>query len=374
MLAELLFHAGIEAIVLENRSRAHVESRLRPGVLEQGTVALLDRVGVAERLHREGLVHRGIHLQFDGERHRVSLGELVPGGGVVVYGQTEVVEDLIAARLAGGRPLLFGTSHVAVHGFDGPDPYVTYQHEGEEHRLDCDVIAGCDGFHGVCRPAIAARLRTYSRDYPYGWLGIVADAPPACDELVYAHHPRGFALLSVRSETRSRLYLQCRPDEPLAEWPDARIWEELALRTSLEGWSLNEGPVVDKGITGIRSFVTEPMQHGRLFLVGDAAHLVPPTGAKGFNLAAHDARILADGVADWYATGRTDGLASYSAACLRRVWRAEHFSWWLTSVLHLAPDSDEFDEKLQISQLRYVTTSSAAATSLAENYLGLDPV
>jgi p-hydroxybenzoate 3-monooxygenase len=251
---------------------------------------------------------------------------------------------------------------------------VTYQHEGEEHRLDCDVIAGCDGFHGVCRPAIAARLRTYSRDYPYGWLGIVADAPPACDELVYAHHPRGFALLSVRSETRSRLYLQCRPDEPLAEWPDARIWEELALRTSLEGWSLNEGPVVDKGITGIRSFVTEPMQHGRLFLLGDAAHLVPPTGAKGFNLAAHDARILADGVADWYATGRTDGLASYSAACLRRVWRAEHFSWWLTSVLHLAPDSDEFDEKLQISQLRYVTTSSAAATSLAENYLGLDPV
>jgi p-hydroxybenzoate 3-monooxygenase len=259
-----------------------------------------------------------------------------------------------------------------VHDFDGPDPYVTYEHDGEEHRLDCDVIAGCDGFHGVCRPAVAARLRSYSREYPYGWLGILADAPPSADELVYTHHQRGFALLSLRSETRSRLYLQCRPDEQLADWPDDRIWEELAVRTALEGWSLNEGPVLEKGITGMRSFVAEPMQHGRLFLAGDAAHIVPPTGAKGLNLAVHDVRILADAVVDWYATSRTDGLAGYSAACLQRVWRAEHFSWWMTSMLHRAPDGDEFDEMLQLSQLRYVTTSTAAAASLAENYVGLD--
>jgi p-hydroxybenzoate 3-monooxygenase len=371
-LAELLAQAGIEAIVLENRTREHVESRIRAGVLEQGTVAVLERAGVADRLHLEGLVHGGIHLQFDGERHHVPFDELLSGAGIVIYGQTEVVKDLIAARLEGERPLLFGTSNVAVHEFDGADPYVTYEHEGEEHRLDCDVIAGCDGFHGVCRPAIAARLRSYSREYPYGWLGILADAPPSSDELVYAHHPRGFALLSLRSETRSRLYLQCRPDEQLAEWPDDRIWEELALRTSLEGWSLNEGPVLEKGITGMRSFVAEPMQHGRLFLAGDAAHIVPPTGAKGLNLAVHDVRILADAVIHWYATSRTDGLAGYSAACLQRVWRAEHFSWWMTSMLHRAPDGDEFDEKLQLSQLRYVTTSTAAATSLAENYVGLD--
>jgi p-hydroxybenzoate 3-monooxygenase len=373
-LSELLSQAGVEAIVLENRTREHVESRIRAGVLEQGTVGVLERAAAAERLHREGLVHRGIHLQFDGERHRVPFGELLSGAGIVVYGQTELVKDLIALRLERGGLLLFGTSNVAVHEFDGPDPYVTYQHDGDEHRLDCDVIAGCDGFHGVCRPAIAARLRSYSREYPYGWLGILADAPPSSEELVYAHHPRGFALLSLRSETRSRLYLQCRPDEQLADWPDDRIWEELALRTSLEGWSLNEGPVLEKGITGMRSFVAEPMQHGRLFLAGDAAHIVPPTGAKGLNLAVHDVRILADAVVDWYATSRTDGLAGYSAACLQRVWRAEHFSWWMTSMLHRAPDADEFDEKLQLSQLRYVTTSTAAATSLAENYVGLDRV
>jgi p-hydroxybenzoate 3-monooxygenase len=371
-LAELLSQAGVEAIVLENRTREHVESRIRAGVLEQGTVAVLERAGVGKRLHREGLVHNGIHLQFDGGRHHISFAELLSGAGIVIYGQTEVVKDLIAARLEGGRPLLFGTSNVAVHEFDGASPYVTYEHEGEEHRLDCDLIAGCDGFHGVCRPAIAPLLRSYSREYPYGWLGILADAPPSSDELVYAHNERGFALLSLRSETRSRLYLQCRPDEQLADWPDDRIWEELALRTSLEGWSLNEGPVLEKGVTGMRSFVAEPMQHGRLFLAGDAAHIVPPTGAKGLNLAVHDVRILADAVIDWYATSRTDGLAGYSSACLQRVWRAEHFSWWMTSMLHRAPDGDDFDEKLQLSQLRYVTTSTAAATSLAENYVGND--
>jgi p-hydroxybenzoate 3-monooxygenase len=371
-LSELLFQAGIEAIVLENRTREHVESRIRAGVLEQGTVAALERAGVAERLHREGLVHGGIHLQFGGERHHVSFTELLSGAGIVVYGQTEVVKDLIAARLEGGRSLLFGTSSLAVHELDGRKPYVTFEHDGEEHRVDCDVIAGCDGFHGVCRPAIEACLRSYAREYPYAWLGILADAPPSSEELVYAHHQRGFALLSLRSETLSRLYLQCRPDEQLAEWPDDRIWEELALRTSLEGLSLNEGPVLEKGITGMRSFVAEPMQRGRLFLAGDAAHIVPPTGAKGLNLAVHDVLLLADAVIDWYATNSTDRLDGYSAACLQRIWRAEHFSWWMTSMLHRAPDGDDFDERLQLSQLRYVTTSRAAATSLAENYVGLD--
>jgi len=240
--------------------------------------------------------------------------------------------------------------------------------------LECDVIAGCDGFHGVCRPAIAEVLRVFSREYPFGWLGILADVPPSSDELVYAHHTRGFALLSLRSPTRSRLYVQCRPDEDIDEWPDDRIWEELQLRTALDGWTLEEGEILEKGVTGMRSFVAEPMQHGRLFLAGDAAHIVPPTGAKGLNLAAHDVRVLADALIRWYTDGDSSGLDAYSTDCLRRVWRAEHFSWWMTSMLHKAPGGDEFDEQLQLSQLRYVTTSTAAATSLAENYVGLERV
>ena len=236
------------------------------------------------------------------------------------------------------------------------------------------MIAGCDGFHGVCRPAIAKVLRTFEREYPFGWLGILADAPPSSEELVYTHSPRGFALLSLRSPTRTRLYIQCRPDEDIAEWPDDRIWEELQARTALDGWTLAEGPVLEKGVTGMRSFVAEPMQHGRLYLAGDAAHIVPPTGAKGLNLAAHDVRVLADALIDWYGTGSAAALDGYSAACLRRVWRAEHFSYWMTTMLHNAPGADEFDEKLQLAQLRYVTTSTAAATSLAENYVGLERV
>jgi p-hydroxybenzoate 3-monooxygenase len=329
---------------------------------------------VADRLHREGIVHHGIHLQFAGERHHVPLSELTGGRTIVIYGQTEVVKDLISARIDAGLPLHFEVSAVAVHDFDGEAPYVTFEHEGELQRLDCDVIAGCDGFHGVCRPAIEQALRTFTREYPFGWLGILADAPPSSEELVYAHHPRGFALLSLRSQTRSRLYLQCRPDEDIAEWPDDRIWEELAVRTALDGWSLNPGPVLEKGITGMRSFVVEPMQRGRLFLAGDAAHIVPPTGAKGLNLAEHDVRVLADALIDWYATGGTAGLEGYSLECLRRVWRAEHFSWWMTSMLHKAPDADPFEEQLQLSQLRYVTTSTAAATTLAENYVGVERV
>jgi p-hydroxybenzoate 3-monooxygenase len=371
-LGQLLHGAGIDAVVLESRSREYVEARIRAGVLEQGTVDLLERAGVSDRLHSEGIVHHGIYLQFDGERHHVPLSELTGGRSIVIYGQTEVVKDLIAARLGAGLPLHFEVANVGVQGFDGEEPYVTYEHDGGGHRLDCDVIAGCDGFHGVCRPSIERMLRTYSREYPYGWLGILADAAPSSDELVYTHHARGFALLSLRSPTRSRLYIQCRPDEDIADWPDARIWEELHARTGLTGRSLHEGPVLEKGVTGMRSFVAEPMQHGRLFLAGDAAHIVPPTGAKGLNLAEHDVRGLADALIAWYERRSSRLLDSYSADCLRRVWRAEHFSWWMTSMLHKAPEGDEFDEKLQLSQLRYVTTSRPAATSLAENYVGLE--
>jgi p-hydroxybenzoate 3-monooxygenase len=371
-LAALLHAAGIESVVLESRSRDYVEARIRAGVLEQGTVELLERAGVARRLHEEGIVHGGIYLQFDGERHHVPMTELTDGRSIVIYGQTEVVKDLVADRLERDLPLLFEVSDVSVHDFDRDAPYVELEHDGERHRLDCDVIAGCDGFHGVCRPAIAKVLRTFEREYPFGWLGILADAPPSTDELVYAHHERGFALLSLRSPTRSRLYVQCRPDEDIAEWPDERIWDELRLRTALDGWQLNEGEILEKGVTGMRSFVAEPMQHGRLFLAGDAAHIVPPTGAKGLNLAAHDVRVLANALIDWYAQGSRDQLDGYSAECLRRVWRAEHFSWWMTSMLHTTGDA--FDERLRLSQLRYVTTSEAAARGLAENYVGLERV
>ena len=374
ILAALLHQAGIESVVLEDRSREYVEARIRAGVLEQGTVELLERAGVTERLHTEAIVHGGIHLQFDGERHHVPMDELTGGRRIVIYGQTEVVKDLIAARLDDALPLLFEVNDVSVHGFDGDEPYVRFEHDGEEHRLDCDVIAGCDGFHGICRPAIQSVLRTFTREYPYGWLGILADVAPSSEELVYANHDRGFALLSLRSPTRSRLYLQCAPDEDISGWPDERIWEELHARTTLEGWTLHEGAVLEKGVTGMRSFVAEPMQHGRLFLAGDAAHIVPPTGAKGLNLAAHDVRVLADALVEWYARGNRDALDAYSTECLRRVWRAEHFSWWMTAMLHNAPGADEFDRKLQLSQLRYVTTSTAAATSLAENYVGLERV
>ncbi len=372
-LAALLHEAGIESVVLESRGREYVEARIRAGVLEHGTVELLERAGVADRLHREGIVHGGIHLQFAGERHHVPMSELT-GCGIVIYGQTEVVKDLIARRLEQALPLRFEVSDVSVHDFESERPSVRFVHDGEEHRLDCDVIAGCDGFHGVCRPAIAGVLRTFEREYPFGWLGILADAAPSSEELVYAHHERGFALLSLRSPTLSRLYVQVAHDEDVADWPDERVWEELRRRTELDGWSLKTGPVLEKGVTGMRSFVAEPMQHGRLFLAGDAAHIVPPTGAKGLNLAAHDVRVLADALIAWYRDGSRAGLDGYSTECLRRVWRAEHFSYWMTSMLHRPPDGDEFETRLQLSQLRYVTTSRHAATSLAENYVGLERV
>jgi p-hydroxybenzoate 3-monooxygenase len=371
MLAQLLHLEGIDSVILEDRSREYVEARIRAGVLEQGVVDLLTSAGVGGRMHREGIVHHGIELQFAGERHRIAFDELT-GRSIMVYGQTEVVKDLIAARLETGRPLHFEVDDVRVEGIETDRPTVRFRHDGAEHALECEAVAGCDGFHGVCRPSIPdGVLRAFTREYPYGWLGILAAVAPSNDELVYAHHERGFALLSLRSPELSRLYLQCRPDEDLAGWPDERIWEELQLRLGLEGWSLAEGPVLEKGVTPMRSFVAEPMQHGRLFLAGDAAHIVPPTGAKGLNLAVHDVRVLAESLAGWLRHGRRSGLDGYSATCLRRIWRAEHFSWWMTSMLHRSPDGDPFDLRLQLSQLRYVTSSSAAATSLAENYVGL---
>jgi len=371
-LARILSARGIESVVLEARSRDHVEHRIRAGVLEQGTVDLLTEVGAAERLHREGIVHHGVELQFDGGRHRIDLSGLTGGAGIVIYGQTEVVKDLIRLRLDEGVPLHFEVDDVRLAGIETQRPTVTFTREGRRQELECDLIAGCDGFHGVCRPSIPAGvLRETSREYPFGWLGILADVAPSSDELVYAHSRRGFALLSLRSPMLSRLYLQCAPDEDLAAWPDERIWAELHQRLGVPGWTLHEGPILEKGVTGMRSYVAEPMQHGRLYLAGDAAHIVPPTGAKGLNLAIADAAVLAEAVTEWYATGRTVLLDGYSEACLRRVWRAQHFSWWMTSMLHLLPGGDPFDLALQLSQLRFVTTSRAAAASLAENYVGL---
>ncbi len=374
-LAQLLAREGIGSVVLESRTREYVEKRIRAGVLEQGTVDLLRDAAVGERMDREGIVHGGIYLQFDGERHHVPMSELTGGRGIVIYGQTEVVKDLIAARLAAELPLIFEVSDVAVRDLESERPRIAFSRQGGTEELECDVIAGCDGFHGVCRPSIPGGvLRTFEREYPYGWLGILAEVAPSMDELVYTHSERGFALLSLRSPQLSRYYVQVEHDEDIDEWPDERIWEELQLRTAVDGWSLEEGPILEKGVTGMRSFVCEPLQYGNLFLAGDAGHIVPPTGAKGLNLAIHDVRVLAEALVQWYRTGSRALLDGYSAQCLRRVWRAEHFSWWMTTMLHRPPDADPFGIQLQLAQLRYVTSSKAMATSLAENYTGLRQV
>ena len=371
-LAHLLHLEGIDSVVLEDRSREYVEHRIRAGVLEQGTADLLRAAGVAARMQLEGIVHDGVELQFDGERHRIDFKGLT-GKSIVIYGQTEVVKDLIAARLETGRPLLFEVENVSVHDLDTDRPRIRFGHEGAEQELECDVIAGCDGFHGVCRPSIpAGALREFSREYPFGWLGILAAAPPSNEELVYSAHERGFALLSLRGPELSRLYLQCRPDEEVAGWTDERIWAELQERLGLPGRALTEGPILEKGVTEMRSYVVEPMRHGRLFLAGDAAHIVPPTGAKGLNLAIRDVQVLAEAIADWCRSRSEGSLDRYSAECLRRVWRAEHFSWWMTSMLHSPPGEDPFGYRLRLSQLRYVASSRAAATSLAENYVGYE--
>ncbi len=372
VLSHLLHLHGIESVVIENRSRKYVEERVRAGVLEQGTVDLLSETGVGERMKREGLVHYGIELRFNGRGHRLDFRDLTGGKGITIYSQHEVVKDLTNARLAAGGQVLFEAEDVSVHGFDGPTPKVRYRKDGQDYELACDYIAGCDGFHGICRPSIPAGVLTeYERVYPFGWLGILAEAPPSSHELIYTYHDRGFALLSMRSEKISRLYLQCKPDENINLWPDERVWEELNLRFASEGWKLTQGPVLQKGITGMRSFVVEPMQYGRLFLAGDSAHIVPPTGAKGLNLAVADVRVLARAFAEFYTKGRRDLLDSYSQTCLRRVWKVQRFSWWMTSMLHRFPDENPFDHRRQLAELDYVTSSRAASQSLAENYVGL---
>jgi p-hydroxybenzoate 3-monooxygenase len=370
-LAHLLHLEGIDSVVIEDRSRDYVEARIRAGVLEQRTADLLVQTGVGGRMQREGEVHTGIGLQFDGQRHRIALDQLV-GKAIVIYGQTEIVKDLIEARLGTGRPLLFDVGDVSLSGVESERPRLSFTHDGRRQELECDVIAGCDGFHGVCRPSIPANVLTeFSREYPFGWLGILAAVPPSIDEVCYSAHERGFALLSLRTRELARYYVQVAADEDLALWPDERIWEELQVRVGLKGWTLAEGPIVEKGVTGMRSYVVEPMQYGRLFLAGDAAHIVPPTGAKGLNLAIRDVRLLAEMIVDWYRSGDDAVLERYSVECLRRVWRAEHFSWWMTTMLHMPPDEDPFDWRLRQSQLRYVVGSEVAAKSLAENYVGL---
>jgi len=374
LLSHLLHLRGIESVVLEARSRDYVEQRVRAGVLEQGTVSTLVSSGAGERLQREGLVHHGIELRFGGQGHRIAFEKLVPGRAITVYGQQEVVKDLIAARLGAGGQILFEVGDVQPEGIDGPGPGVSFTHQAERRTIKADFIAGCDGFHGVCRDVIPPGVLTFfDKEYPFGWLGVLAAVAPSSEELIYASNDRGFALHSMRSPEVSRFYLQVAPKEDIAAWPDERIWEELRARLeTVPGWSLSTGPVLEKGITAMRSFVAEPMQFGRLFLAGDAAHIVPPTGAKGMNLAAFDVTVLTRALAAWYSSGDASLLDGYSQACLRRVWRAQHFSWWMTTLLHTFDHYDAYDRRLQQSYLDYVCSSAAASTSLAENYVGMD--
>ncbi len=373
LLAPLLQRQGIESAVIENRARDYVEHRVRAGVLEQGSVDLLNDSGVGARLQQEGLIHHGIELRFGGQGHRIDMTALTGGRCITVYGQQEVVKDLIRARIDAGREIMFEVSDVTVADIDSSAPKVMFDRDGEKIELVCDIVAGCDGFHGVCRPSIPAGvLSTFERTYPFAWLGILAAAPPTHGELIYAYHQRGFALYSMRSPEVTRLYLQVAPEEDIGNWPDQRIWEDLHTRLETDdGWKLREGAITEKGITGMRSFVVEPMQYGRMFLAGDAAHIVPPTGAKGMNLALADVRVLAQAATAFFKTGQRELLDAYSATCLKRVWRAEHFSWWMTSMLHRFPSDDVFQQRLQRSQLEYVVGSRAAAASLAENYVGL---
>jgi p-hydroxybenzoate 3-monooxygenase len=373
VLAHLLHLRGIESVVIETRSRKYIEERVRAGLLEQGTVDLLIETGVGERLQRECLTHHGIALRFNRRSHRIDFDDLTGGKSVTIYAQQEVIKDLVAARLAAGLPIIFEADDVSVHGFDTAKPSIRFRAGGESEELHCDFIAGCDGFHGICRPSLPAGvLSEFERLYPFGWLGILAQAPPSSDELVYCYHERGFALLTMRTHEVSRLYLQVPHDEDIDNWSDDRIWSELRLRTAADGgWKLNEGAIFQKNIASMRSYVVEPMQYGKMFLAGDAAHIVPPTGAKGLNLAVADVRIMAQAFVEFYATGKTRLLERYSEICLRRVWKAQRFSWWMTSMLHRFDTNNPFDERRQIAELDYVTNSRAAMTSLAENYVGL---
>ncbi|HTX16943.1 MAG TPA: 4-hydroxybenzoate 3-monooxygenase [Candidatus Baltobacteraceae bacterium] len=377
LLSHLLHLQGIDSVVVESRSREYVEERVRAGLLEQGTADLLVETGVGERLKREGLVHHGIYLRFGGGTHHIDFKTLV-NRSVIIYPQNKVVADLFEARRAAGGQIFYESESVSVHDFGaatgGTHPKIRFHAHGKPEEVVCDFIAGCDGFHGICRPSLPeGALAVYDRIYPFGWLGILAEAPPSSDELIYAYHERGFALLSMRSPEISRLYIQCAPNEDIEKWPDQRIWGELhkRLATADGKWNLTEGPILQKGVTGMRSFVVEPMQHGNLFLAGDAAHIVPPTGAKGLNLAVSDVQVLARALAEFYGSGEKNLLDSYSAKCLRRVWKVQRFSWWMTSMLHLFNTDNAFDQRRQLAELDYVTSSRAASQTLAENYVGL---
>ena len=377
MLSHLLHRAGVESVVVENRSRQYVQDRVRAGVLEQGTVDLMNATGVGERLGREGLIHRGLELRFgrhgDRRGYRIDLFALTGGKAITIYGQNKVVEDLTDARLAAGGRIFFAAEDVSVHGLDSGMPSIRFRGDGEAVEVQCDFIAGCDGFHGVCRPSVPAGVLTeFERIYPFAWLGMLAEVEPSSEELIYSRHERGFALHSMRSPELTRLYLQVARDEEIGNWPDERIWDELERRfETQDGFRLKRGPIVQKGITPMHSFVVEPMQYGRLMLAGDAAHIVPPTGAKGLNLAIADVRVLARAFSDFYTTGSRAALEGYSETCLRRVWKVQRFSWWMTSMLHRFEDENAFDQRRQLAELEYVVSSRAASQSLAENYVGL---
>jgi p-hydroxybenzoate 3-monooxygenase len=369
-LSHLLNLQGIDSVVLESRTQEYVEQRVRAGVLEQGTVDLMIETGVGERLKREGWIHHGIELRFNRARHRIDFADLT-GKAITIYAQHEVLKDLTAARRSVGQPLFYTAEAVSVHDLESK-PKIQFTHEGKSDTLECDFIAGCDGFHGICRGAISKTLRLHERVYPFGWLGILAEVAPTTNEVAYTYHERGFALLSMRTPQLSRLYLQCAPEEVIAKWSDDRIWTELRTRLEIrEGWALPAGPILQKGITPMRSFVAEPMQHGNLFLAGDAAHIVPPTGAKGLNLAVSDVRVLTAALIDFYKHGKRERLDQYSDTCLRRVWKVQRFSWWMTSMLHRFPNEDTFAHNLHLAEMDYVTSSRAASQALAENYVGL---
>ncbi|WP_312365954.1 4-hydroxybenzoate 3-monooxygenase [Ensifer sp.] len=373
LLGQLLTGAGIDNVVLDRVSRDYILGRVRAGVLEEGTVGLMSQAGADTRLRAEGLPHDGFSLAFDGRDHRIDLAGLTGGKRVMVYGQTELTRDLMAERERCGAPSIYAAATVEPHGFDGQNPYVTYERDGVSQRIDCDFIAGCDGFHGVSRKSVPdTAIRTFEKVYPFGWLGILADVPPVSHELVYANHPRGFALCSMRSQTRSRYYLQCALDEKIEAWTDQRFWDELRRRLPAHhAEALVTGASFEKSIAPLRSFVAEPMRFGRLFLVGDAAHIVPPTGAKGLNLAASDVHYLFNGLLEHYQDRSNAGVDAYSANALARVWKAVRFSWWMTTMLHRFPDTGDFDQKIQEAELDYLTHSRAASTALAENYVGL---
>jgi p-hydroxybenzoate 3-monooxygenase len=371
-LAHLLRKAGIDALVLERKDREYVEGRVRAGVVEQVAVDLMTELGLDARLRAQGLVHTGTNLAYDGELFRIDMAELTGGKTVTVYGQQEVMKDLFDAAEDRGVQIVWNADDVALREIAGPKPYVTFRKDGAERRLDCDFIAGCDGYHGVSRPSIPDDvLRTFERVYPFGWLGVLADVPPCDHELIYSNHENGFALASMRSLTRSRYYIQCSLDDKVEEWPDERFWDELCLRLGPAGAKVTRGPSFEKSIAPLRSFVTEPMRYGALFLCGDAAHIVPPTGAKGMNLAVTDVTMLAEGLIDFYRGGSAAGLEGYSQRALARVWKAERFSWWFTGLTHRFPTMDGFDRRMQLAELAYIRSSRAAQTTLAENYVGL---